>query len=568
MESQILADAETPIKTLPTISREKELAKIVADVEAEALKTALKMPARRHFNQPSLVSVNSLNAISESPNSSAYSQNGFSQFEVNLPLPVLDVESLQLLSANIPQASANISDSALVFWYYRLAEIQNKTPTVDNLYCVRLLPSYYKPEFISGDYGVNRTFTKYSDLATELAKSCVRDIAWTNWLADSAGVGLLYTIPFCPSDISITFNSVLNKFQCAGNYALRLPAYKRWDFATAYNAGDQVVALGDLSISYTYICISNVPASTGEPRTLPFYWKRNNQPFVMLWNSGTSYTKGQYVTVSNVLYVAKLASTGSPPSTSPTYWDLANVTDPEFVWNYYLLTGPSDPNVIAKQNSLISGGDQIGLYEISKQYDFQESGISYPFPVGIPPQPFNATPKRLLNTVLGFTWNGVFNPSNLSAILGSGFNRIPSEITQLYNRLRPVPFYTATTLLSEGYASTSTGNNFYTADGYCNLVFSSVISVYSTIVLASSVDTQRTSNLLAVIPLNCGNLGVTFANNFIDNPLTKVNGDIYTIGVELRNEYSEPYYLTNNAVATFVFKMTYKEPLKVLQNIM
>jgi hypothetical protein len=122
--------------------------------------------------------------------------------------------------------------------------------------------------------------------------------------------------------------------------------------------------------------------------------------------------------------------------------------------------------------------------------------------------------------------------------------------------------------LPEVIGSLPTETLTYTADGYCNLVFSSVVYIYSTIVLASSVDTQRTSNLLAVVPLNCGNLGVTFANNFIENPLTKVNGDLYTIGIELYNEYAEPYYLTNNAVATFLFKMTYKSAEKSVQNIL
>jgi hypothetical protein len=206
------------------------------------------------------------------------------------------------------------------------------------------------------------------------------------------------------------------------------------------------------------------------------------------------------------------------------------------------------------------------MYEISKYWDFQELG--FPFPVGIPPQPFNPAPRRLLNTVLGFTWNGIFNPQNLTGISATAFNEIPSQLTELYNRLRPVPFYVPEGLLSEGYGATPTESNYYTADGYCNLVFSSVIYIYSTIVLASSLDTQRTSNLLAVVPLNCGNLGVTFANNFIENPLTKVNGDLYTVGIELFNEYAEPYYLTNNAVATFIFKMTYKSPEKSIQNIL
>jgi hypothetical protein len=37
------------------------------------------------------------------------------------------------------------------------------------------------------------------------------------------------------------------------------------------------------------------------------------------------------------------------------------------------------------------------------------------------------------------------------------------------------------------------------------------------------------------------------------------NADIYSIGIELRDEVGEPYFLTNNANCSFTFKLTYKE---------
>jgi hypothetical protein len=57
--------------------------------------------------------------------------------------------------------------------------------------------------------------------------------------------------------------------------------------------------------------------------------------------------------------------------------------------------------------------------------------------------------------------------------------------------------------------------------------------------------------------MNCGNLGVAFWDNYIENPLTKVNGDLYSISINFTDEYGEPYYLSNNAVATLVFKVSY-----------
>ena len=95
--------------------------------------------------------------------------------------------------------------------------------TDEYLHMVRLLPSYYKaelfePGFDQDDdqppasiYGFNRTFTDYFDLATELAKSCSNDPSY-----DSNGyLGNRFPI-FEPDDISITYNSTLNKFIFTG----------------------------------------------------------------------------------------------------------------------------------------------------------------------------------------------------------------------------------------------------------------------------------------------------------------------------------------------------------------
>jgi hypothetical protein len=37
------------------------------------------------------------------------------------------------------------------------------------------------------------------------------------------------------------------------------------------------------------------------------------------------------------------------------------------------------------------------------------------------------------------------------------------------------------------------------------------------------------------------------------------NADIYSIGIELRDEAGEPYPLTNNAICSFTLKLTYKD---------
>jgi hypothetical protein len=183
-----------------------------------------------------------------------------------------------------------------------------------------------------------------------------------------------------------------------------------------------------------------------------------------------------------------------------------------------------------------------------------------PFPEGIPGQPYNATPKRTLNSILGFTWNGLMDPSVLAAIVAQPSSIVTTSVL-LYNRLRPVPLYISfllASILGTPGPPTSSATDTFTAEGYCNLVYSSIISIYASVVYGSSTDSKRNTSLLACGSMNCANLGVSFFAGFIDNPLLIEGNDLYDLSITLQDEYGEPYVLTNNAVASFTFKMTYK----------
>jgi hypothetical protein len=201
---------------------------------------------------------------------------------------------------------------------------------------------------------------------------------------------------------------------------------------------------------------------------------------------------------------------------------------------------------------------------LTEKFDMVEilaDGTQYAdFPFGVGGQPFNPEPKRLLNSILGFTWNGNFNPVDFGNLEQSTIPTLTSKkFPQLYNRLRPIPEYVVAGLGAGITTSTSTISLTFTADSYANLVYSSILNIYSNIAGGSSVDTQSASSLLAITSMNCGNLGVAFWDNYIENPLTKVNGDIYSITINFTDEYGEPYYLSNNAVATLVFKVSYAQ---------
>lgn len=327
-----------------------------------------------------------------------------------------------------------------------------------------------------------------------------------------------------------------------------------------------------------------------------WYATKQNKGFIpftingaQIWDVGISFDAGELVLYDGVVYRALVPTTGDQPDISPTDWV---VEPPALTWSaterynvgdivssagvFYIATAPSSNQVPSLFSAFWSPSTYwgfipfnnvapiVGLNRISSEFDMLDTWqgvVQYPFPVGIPGQPFNPAPRRLLNSILGFTWNGIMNPE-LLADIDTFITAISTSTTttELFNRVRPVPQYFVRYITTpiNLRTSTATDTQVYTADGYCNLVYSSIISIYTSIVGGSTVDTQENTNLLAMGTMNCANLGVSFFSPFINNPLS-VLGDIYTISIELQDEFGEPYVLTNNAVATFVLKITYKK---------
>lgn len=670
---------------------EERLKDILVEIEEQA---ALKKQSifRSTLNQPNLVAISSADAIGQDSSSS------FSKFRVDLPRPILQAETLELLNANIPQCVANIPDTACTFWYYRLSQYAGNVPNSKNLYFVRLLPSYYKKEFIEGTYGYNQTFNSYQDVADQLALACARDLAYDNLaFEDGDEDSDVYRLNFLPSEISITYDAGMNKFRMTGTNATTQMAYKTYSAGTTYALNDVVIYLSSTYISLQAGNVGNTPPTSSA------YWKKIYVDIVEDWDVDTPYRAGQYVAYNNALYIANVDTIGGATPDTNTDW---GTTFPSDIFYRYLITGYGDPNVqlvqgrgrqqwnpyalfelgevveyngqswvATKQNKgfipftiagatiwndassylpgelvLYSGvvyrcianslNDQpdispiywvadptlyqtwsgtqsysvgdivssggvfyiatapsvnqtpslfsqfwspntfwsyvpfqnvaavVGLNAISSEFDMLdiwEGVIQYPFPVGIPGQPFNPKPRRLLNSILGFTWNGLMTPSVLAG-LDTFVTAVSTSTTttELFNRIRPVPqyFIRYTTTYPTLRDPIATASQVYTADGYCNLVYSSTISIYSGIVGGSTLNTQENTNLIAMGTMNCGNLGISFFSPFINNPLLVSGNDIYTIIIELKDEFGEPYVLTNNAVVSIVLKITYKKDLQ------
>jgi len=716
---------------------DQAIADVVSEIEEEKARGRISGVSvfRNMLNQPVLMSISSVNAQPQE------SGDGFSSFTIDLPRPLLSVKALEMLTCNMPLCTQNIPDTACVFWYYRLSLYSGKYPNANNLFWVRLLPSYYKPEFVRDFefYGYNQTFNGYSDVATQLALSTTQDLAQVNFVDTYAGPPY-YRIQYLPdNEINITYDSSINKFKFSGNFGLPYDEFIRDAIANKYAVGTTYAA-EDIVVNTVYVqgegflCYNSLSAGNiGNPLPVypansTVYWSRNyNVEGVAPFSATTAYRVGQYVEFNNSLYECLSNSFGqNPVSPGPPVANFTN--DPDFMtggpFYRYLATGPTDPEVAFMQgtgqrkwneDALFEAGDNVihngivytalkqalgnepfpvpnetdNLYSATRQYNVGDyaflagtpgvyyvnilasKGVSptfgyfnnanwnhieydtsrptgsvaptsqfykvgdivryitvypevpffkcikafppansinsagnfrfgenefwqatnwntgtsiddvpyvglakisadldmldellgtiyYPFPVGIPPQPFNPNPKRLLNSILGFTWNGKFTPNSLSVIYDEVEATDASATTQLLNRLRPVPVY-ATYLLSGTSAPGSVEYDpTFTANGYCDLVYSSIVNVYATIAGAKSLDTQRNTNLIGTMTASAGNLGIAFAASFIDTPLDQYEGDIYSITFSFTDEFGEPYPFTNNAVVSMTFRMRYK----------
>jgi hypothetical protein len=323
-----------------------------------------------------------------------------------------------------------------------------------------------------------------------------------------------------------------------------------------YQVGDYVYLAGTPGVYYV-----NILASKGISPTFG-YFNNANWNFIEYDTTRPGLPpapRNQFYQVGDIVTYVGLYTTipffkcikAFPPAASLSSGDTVRYGNNEFWQATYWTTGTPVAQV-----------PYVGLAKISSQFDMLdelEGEFQYPFPEAIPPQPFSPNPKRILNSILGFTWNGRFNPESFGIIYNPVSVSGNTAISVLLNRVRPVPIYISGYLLG---GTSAAGSVLYdptlTAAGYGNLVYSSVVNVYATIAGAKSLDTQRNTNLIGTMTASAGNLGIAFAAAFIDTPLEQYEGDIYSITFSFTDDYGDPYPFTNNAAVSMTFRMRYK----------
>jgi len=454
-----------------------------------------------YMNAPELISLSSTNAQEQSTSINPQTDNAYYNFTVNLPRPAINAKSLQLLKAIIPQAQCSIPDYSLVFPYYKLRTLpiddQGKLHFVDAPLYANLHYVRLLPTWYKPELIATDGTTNYENFGYNRTFNDYQEVLTELKKACvyNYGGGQANN-KFIANDVTFYLDEQLNKFIFRGLGSDEENTYLEWE-------GDVIL-----------------------------------------------YDAGDVVTYEFVVYLCIKDTDGfdTPPNVDPVHWlNVSQYFDANPVFNVYLIAGYSDPNV----KRLLETIQNANKDDFP---DFINIG-------SIPTAPYVA--NQTLARRLGFTWDGTGMITSLTTLNSydvPGNLSYGGTVPLFYNRMRPFNYYNVPSPpppLNLQIGPFTGSIDSYTADGYCNLVYSSIINIYTTIIGTSTVDTQRNANLLGTIEFNAGNLGIAMVNNFIDTKLTKIQCDIYSIYIELRDENGVEYYLTNNATTTLLLKLTY-----------
>lgn len=200
----------------------------------------------------------------------------------------------------------------------------------------------------------------------------------------------------------------------------------------------------------------------------------------------------------------------------PTYYANGAPAQPDY---YYIVAGYNDPNILAFQAGFLAA---LGV----RKYPLY--GLTYN-----------------LNTRLGYVWDGILPPRGQD---------LPNYNLAAANRMNPKPTFNG--VPPGGWVPYQP---YRYAESYPDLVNTGCVFIYLDFLLSSTEDARSAGGLLSAMPISSGNNVVSFYNNVINNPLTKVPNTITEFEVRFVDDSGFPFYLPNQAVVNLELAITYKE---------
>lgn len=537
-------------------------------------------------NQPERIQISSQEDIND------YDQNTLTtyfNFRVPLPRPALNVKSIQLARANIPNIVTNIPDTQTTFWYYALPQESagfiypnvGGAPGPTASYSFDVAGNLYtQPGNVQVRSGIIYT-SENTGTAVYTFNSAGQVFPYAGGGA-IAGAEIVFsnpavlTLPFLNTG-EYTFSLGLAEFfKNSSPQAFtdvtsvtrgQVEYYITFDQNQIYFDSGNLAIAADINSPYVYNIEDAVSQS---PTAVPATY--DDPPVTQYWISYTAPTLAER-RINYLRYIRLVPSTTAPELMNnftggfnrifADYDDLlvevndATTDDPldGETLNDVLGTFKFVPNQISFAVSqqftkfVFTGLDQRFSYLPAAASDFSWELCAV-----------NLISRDIQNTRFAASLQGINKIEqpyerykNLNLRLGFTYATYPQGDNFL-SMIRPLPPLIASPPPLSFGAFTAYD---HVAPGYADLVNTACVHIYTDITGGSTVDSIVNKALLGSVPLNTTTLGVGFHSLPLNNPLTKIPQQINEIYIEMRNDTGQPFYIGNNAVVSLELILTY-----------
>jgi hypothetical protein len=468
------------------------------------------------INQPERIQISSQEDINDyDPNT----LTTYFNFRIQLPRPAINIKSIQLARANIPNITASFPNTELTFWYYAI-------------------PYASEGEIAENNLGVPgntiRTFNISGDVFTVAGALLPNDRIYFDGQGDTISPDISGVVII--NGFTYTY-SLVDAITGSPNY---VPLYSSTGILTYFlNYDNPRIDFTNLSVQLTkpnYLRYFRLLPSYVPPEL--YLDAANDQIFGfnrIFEDYDDLNSELQFSIVNDLLYES---ASNQQLGKFKFVKDLITLDYNETFKKFSIsLVGGVNAAIADIFSIMPAASDDPNWFEAAKvlaERDLAFSATNNFFGTETAIQPF--VEYRDLNLRLGFNWA-----------------TYPVRLSDLKNMIRPHPILIEEALTS-GRDFTS---NDLVAPGYADLVNTGCVHLYTDITGGSTIDSIINKALLGSVPMNTQALGVGFHSLPLNNPLTKIPTLINEIYIEMRTDAGEPFYIGNNGIVSLELILTY-----------
>lgn len=458
------------------------------------------------LNQPERVQISSQEDINDyDPNT----LTTYFNFRVQLPRPAINIKSIQLARATIPNIVASFPNTELTFWYYAIPNSADGTIFLNS----------------GGAPGAaTRTFTVSGDVFTTAGVLDPTSQIFFDGSGESIAAGTDISGLAVLGGVQYIFN--MGQAQSEVPTPMFSPA-GTLNFWIQYTQTVQGQLFKPNYLRYFRLLPDFVPPE--------LFMDGNNDQLFGFNRLFDDYedltTEFQFSTTNDILE-------GSFENRQPGQFkfisQLVSVSYNSVFKKFILRINPSVEDLFAIMPCSSDDPNWLAAASVLQERDIDNAGLTGDYGVDTAIQPF--VPFRNLNLRLGFNY--------------AAYSTRQSDLN---NMIRPHPNnYTLPLTLGRDFTSFD-----LVAPGYADLVNTGCVHLYTDITGGSTLDSIINKALLGSVPMNTLPLGVGFHSLPLNNPLTKIPTLINEIYIEMRTDSGQPFYIGNNGIVSLELILTY-----------